>query len=91
MKHRLTFHGCSPVPLAHYLKALGVLRVVGEQVDDRAAGCWERDRFVLDSTLNRESVIDFFLNRLRARPYRSALEWRLRIFPQGQNKCLGGD
>lgn len=25
--------GCAPVPIAHYLKALGVLRLVAEQAD----------------------------------------------------------
>jgi hypothetical protein len=24
----LTLHGCAPVPLAHYLKALGIIRVL---------------------------------------------------------------
>ena len=88
MKHRLTFHGCSPVPLAHYLKALGVLRVVGEQVDDRAAGCWERDRFVLDSTLNRESVIDFFLNRYAPAPIVAPWNGGSGFFPKDKTNAL---
>jgi CRISPR-associated protein Csx17 len=30
--------GCRPVPLASYLKALGVLRLVSEQADPNAGG-----------------------------------------------------
>ena len=88
MKHRLTLLGCSPVPLAHYLKALGVLRVVGEQVDDRAAGCWERDRFVLESTLNRESLIDFFLNHYAPAPIVAPWNGGSGFFPKDKTHAL---
>jgi CRISPR-associated protein Csx17 len=39
--------GCSPAPLALYLKALGVLRLVGEQADPQARGWWEGEHFCL--------------------------------------------
>src|SRR3972149_5271257 len=39
--------GCAPTPLAHYLKALGILRLVAEQVDPQARGWWEGERFRL--------------------------------------------
>ena len=32
--------GCAPAPLAHYLKALGILRLVSEQADSSARGFW---------------------------------------------------
>jgi hypothetical protein len=38
-----TFDGCAPVPLAHYLKALGILRLVLEQADGAARGIWQGD------------------------------------------------
>ena len=68
MKHYLELSGCSPVPLAHYLKALGILRVVAEQADDQAAGCWRRERFSLQSTLDKPKLIDFFLNQYAPTP-----------------------
>lgn len=67
-KHCLELSGCSPVPLAHYLKALGILRVVAEQADDQAAGCWRRERFVLQSTLDKAGLIHFFLNQYAPTP-----------------------
>ena len=67
---RLTLHGCSPTPLASYLKALGVLRllssgtnsVTGEPADPGVRGWWEDERFHLRTTLGREVVVDFFLH-----------------------------
>jgi len=53
--------GCAPAPLAHYLKALGILRLVAEQADPQARGWWEGDRFRLATTLSREELEAFFL------------------------------
>jgi CRISPR-associated protein Csx17 len=54
--------GCAPVPLAHYLKALAILRLVAEQRDARAKGHWQGDTFVLQSALDESAILDFFLN-----------------------------
>ncbi len=64
----LTLPGCAPVPLAHYLKALGILRLVAEQADSAAAGCWQRDAFVLHSSLDHDALLDFFLHRYQPTP-----------------------
>lgn len=59
--HRLT--GCSPIPLAHYLKALGILRLVSEQADSSARGAWHDEHFELATELSPEEVRAFFLER----------------------------
>jgi CRISPR-associated protein Csx17 len=64
----LPLAGCAPVPLAHYLKALGILRLVAEQADGTAAGCWQRDTFILHSTLDRDALLDFFLHHYQPTP-----------------------
>ncbi len=64
----LTLSGCAPVPLAHYLKALGILRLVSEQKDPNATGRWHRDQFVLTSTLDREALLKFFSEEYRPTP-----------------------
>jgi CRISPR-associated protein Csx17 len=66
--HPLTLAGCAPVPLAHYLKALGILRLVSEQKDPNATGRWHRDQFVLTSTLDREALLKFFLEEYQPTP-----------------------
>ena len=57
----LILMGCAPVPLAHYLKALGIFRIVAEQKDPGAKGYWRGDCFRLRTTMDRESLRSFFL------------------------------
>lgn len=65
----LTLGGCTPAPLASYLKALGVLRllssdanhVTGSAADPKARGWWENEHFHLTTTLPREDLQRFFL------------------------------
>ena len=65
----LPLDGCTPTPLASYLKALGVLRLIssnanhvsGKAADPRARGWWEDERFVLLTSLDPEALLEFFL------------------------------
>jgi len=65
--HRLD--GCAPVPLAHYLKALGILRLVAEQADADARGWWQGERFRLATQLDRHALVAFFNARYRPTPF----------------------
>ena len=66
----LALHGCAPAPLASYLKALGVLRLVsspashisGDAVNPHARGWWENECFHLRTTLSRDALLHFFLH-----------------------------
>ena len=61
--------GCTPTPLAGYLKALGVLRLVaspsnnvnGDAADSKVRGFWKNDRFHLRTRLNIDMLMRFFL------------------------------
>lgn len=64
----LRLSGCRSEPLGSYLKALGTLRLVGEQVDPGATGRWEGDTFVLSSTLDADELVGFFVDRYRPTP-----------------------
>lgn len=64
----LRLEGCSPEPLAHYLKALGVLRLVGEQVDRGARGFWSGECFVLRSALDEPALLEFLGERYAPTP-----------------------
>jgi CRISPR-associated protein Csx17 len=61
MPIRIVLEGCSPEPLASYLKALAVLRLVAEQKEPTAKGWWENDLFHLESRLDKDSLMEFFL------------------------------
>jgi len=64
--HRLT--GCAPIPLAHYLKALGILRLIAEQADPTAQGWWAGDVFHLRTTLDEPALCRFFLEDYQPTP-----------------------
>ena len=66
--HELELRGCSPDPLMSYLKALGVFRLVSEQVDGNARAYWKHDAFYLRSALDRDALTDFFLNEYMPTP-----------------------
>jgi len=59
--------GCTPTPLANYLKALGVLRLLS-RMDPSVRGYWQIDKFVLRTTLQRENIVDYFLNSYEPTP-----------------------
>lgn len=67
--HRHELRGCAPRPLAAYLKALAVLRIVSEQADPRARGRWQDDVFVLTTRLSRQELLDLFLLQWRPSPF----------------------
>lgn len=83
-EHRL--HGCRPVPLAHYLKGLGVLRLVAEQADAHARGAWDSDVFVLHTELSADELNTFFLERYAPTPIVGPWGARSGFFDSGSEK-----
>lgn len=61
--HLHVLKGCSPAPLANYLKALGILRLVGEQADKQARGFWDGQQFCLLTNLSQDELELFFLEK----------------------------
>ncbi len=73
MIHEIALHGCAPTPLASYLKALAVLRLVAEAGTDGggdpdATGFWRDDEFLLRTRLTEDELRSFFLERYRPTP-----------------------
>jgi CRISPR-associated protein Csx17 len=60
--------GCTPVPLAGYLKAVGILRLVAEQADADASGFWRDERFVLCTRLTKEELVRLFVCQYQPTP-----------------------
>jgi CRISPR-associated protein Csx17 len=59
---------CTLEPLMAYLKALGVFRLVSEQADRQARGWWSGTQFLLESTLDADGLVEFFLERYSPTP-----------------------
>lgn len=65
----LVLKGCRPVPMSSYLKALGLFRILAEQVDAEVRGVWnDSDVFVLHTRCSREEVMEFFLRHYSPSP-----------------------
>ena len=60
--------GCQPEPLSGYLKALGILRLVAEQSDPNARGNWSAEGFVLHSSLTKDDLCTYFLQKYSPTP-----------------------
>ena len=61
--------GCTPEPLMGYLKALGVFRLVGRTGRLRRRRCLGTEVSArLTTTLDRDSLVEFFLNEYRPTP-----------------------
>lgn len=55
--------GCTPVPLAAYLKALGILRILsGQFPESQSRGFWRGNIFTLVANCGESAIVDFFLN-----------------------------
>lgn len=65
--NEIILEGCTATPLAGYLKALGVLRLVSRKYPE-TRGAWREDRFVLTGALDRESIEQFFLHEYAPTP-----------------------
>lgn len=64
----LNLKGCTPVPLAHYLKALGIFRIIAEQIEPGAKCYWIDDSFRLKTTMDYASLRTFFLENYNPTP-----------------------
>ncbi|WP_437508270.1 type I-G CRISPR-associated protein Cas8g1/Csx17 [Sorangium sp. So ce1099] len=60
--------GCTPEPIAGYLKALGVLRAVASQADRGARARWNSGRFEIVTSLDRDGLARFFLEAYAPSP-----------------------
>jgi len=65
-KHHLT--GCSPTPLAHYLKGLGLLRILADQTDSSPRGWWRDEDFIIETELDPADLQQFLLEDYQPTP-----------------------
>jgi CRISPR-associated protein Csx17 len=61
--NEINLAGCSASSLAGYLKAMGILRLVADQIDETARGCWKDGNFVLKTKLPKADLSSYFLDK----------------------------
>lgn len=82
------FPGCQPTPLASYLKALGILRLLTEQKDRSCRGYWKNDIFHLMTELNESQIVHFFLYEYEPTPIIAPWNGGSGFFKKDNQKAL---
>lgn len=82
--------GCRPEPLASYLKALGVFRLIAEQKDKEVRSFWRGEQFVLCSSLDRAMLVRFFADEWRPTPVVSPWNGGSGFWPSTSDEALRG-
>jgi CRISPR-associated protein Csx17 len=68
LRNMVVLKGCTVEPMASYLKALAVLRLVSEQADSSARGWWHGNTFCLESKFDEAGLVRFFLDEYQPTP-----------------------
>ena len=89
MEREITLAGCAPTPLANYLKALAILRLVTEQADPNARGYWRDEAFVLVTSLNAQTLERFFLEDYVPTPVLAPWNGGSGFFPGDNQSGIG--
>lgn len=80
--------GCRSRPLVNYLKALGLLRVVGRQRDPEARGRWAGGVFELRSDFDLAALEPFLLDRYAPAPVLSPWNGGSGFFPRDRREAI---
>lgn len=97
--NEIALAGCSPTPLANYLKALGVLRLIasptssvsGAAADPEARGWWENECFRVRTSLDSEALTRFFLEEYAPSPLIGAWNGRAGFLEDEDSQRSGAE
>jgi CRISPR-associated protein Csx17 len=84
----LKLTGCAPIPLAHYLKALGILRLVAEQLDANVKALWRDDCLELQTGVTRDALVKFLGSDFRPSPVLAPWNGGSGFYPKDNNQAL---
>ena len=92
--HPHLLRGLQPQPLSSYLSALGVMRLL-HRVDTQVAGAWQQGSFLLETTLDRDDILRYFLEDYAPTPITSPWNGGSGYYPKdnkdGFNAILKSD
>ncbi|HYM45931.1 MAG TPA: type I-U CRISPR-associated protein Csx17 [Solirubrobacteraceae bacterium] len=86
--HDARLPGCRSRPLVHYLKALGLFRIVSRQADPTARARWAGGTLVLRSSLNEDTLATFLLERYAPTPVVSPWNGGSGFFPKDNKEGI---
>jgi CRISPR-associated protein Csx17 len=88
MSEPISLLGCAPIPLAHYLKALGILRLVAEQADKGVKASWHHKQFALHASLTPDALVKFFCWDYRPSPVLAPWNGGSGFFPKDNDEAI---
>ena len=59
---------CTSTLLSDYFKALGIFRILAEQNDPNITAYWRYDKFVLETNMSEEEILEFVLKQYKPTP-----------------------
>ncbi len=59
---------CTSTLLSDYFKALGIFRIMTEQSDSNITAYWRYDKFVLETSMSEEEILEFILKQYKPTP-----------------------
>jgi CRISPR-associated protein Csx17 len=74
--------------MGSYLKALGLLRIVGRQADGEARGWWRADLFRLRSRLDEEELVEFLVEDYSPTPVVSPWNGGSGFYPKDARRAI---
>lgn len=86
--HDVQLPGCRSRPLVHYLKALGLFRIVSRQADPTARARWAGGTLVLRSALDAPTLTAFLLERYAPTPVVSPWNGGSGFFPKDNKAAI---
>lgn len=66
--HKHVLEGCTSTSLSNYLKSLGLLRILSEQTEFRITGYWEHEKFIIETDMEKNEIIEFILKEYAPTP-----------------------
>jgi len=86
MLHDIVLNGCAPTPLIHYLKALGIFRLVAEQCDPQVRAVWRGDAFMLETAKTPDELVAFLLYDYSPTPVVAPWNGSSGFYPKDKNQ-----
>src|SRR5436190_1183893 len=88
MTERIVLYGCAPELLIHYLKALGVLRIIAEQLDSKVRAAWHGDAFTIETNKMQNEVVRFFLEDYSPSPLIAPWNGSSGFYPKDNKRAI---
>jgi CRISPR-associated protein Csx17 len=92
MRH-LPLKGCTPIPLASYLKALGIHRLLVEQKYPSCRGSWKSNHYSLETAsikdgFDQKALCDFFLTEYQPTPVLAPWNGGSQFYPKDNKSAI---